>query len=435
MNNYDFFIIEGTTLFGSIINAALLGGLVYLTVRVVRTVLKRQKIKITNKRRYINMNVQAVNSDFRLMSSLDLKNSDMPVIDFADFLVESGMFSSREELSEYIKRTSIPYVEGSEDFYPNGSIHSETPEEYRKRMERNAQNFDRSNIAVINIPDYEYYTGNEGYTSCVQGDPSDPMIAAQNRAVNYGMRYKSSCFDFTNQNDYLALTKSADYTGMTAAEKYRAIYEKYQHCYGRNFLDALAINYTAPMQNDPYTELCEKFETEIANVCGLSGDYSERAEQLRQLRREALYGEEASDEEVRQMITEKYPPMGEITFRDFYKMTNEMEMCGAGGHVNNCIGEIFSSVGGYYSNGSGGYDLRENMMDTKVTFDHLRFMQKSYNGRLSSGISMHPDFGTVLNELMAAYRSSSANERSRSAISNSLLEEMRSRSVGVRASV
>lgn len=75
------------------------------------------------------------------------------------------------------------------------------------------------------------------------------------------------------------------------------------------------------------------------------------------------------------------------------------------------------------------------MMDTKVTFDHLRFMQKSYNGRLSSGISMHPDFGAVLNELMAAYRSSSASERSRSAISNSLLEEMRSRSVGVRASV
>ncbi|MDE5992186.1 MAG: hypothetical protein K2G87_03960 [Oscillospiraceae bacterium] len=45
MTHYDFFIIEGTTLFGSIINAALLGGLVYLTVRVVRTVLKNTEDK------------------------------------------------------------------------------------------------------------------------------------------------------------------------------------------------------------------------------------------------------------------------------------------------------------------------------------------------------------------------------------------------------
>ena len=45
MTNYDFFSIEGITLFGTIINAALLGGLVYLTVRVVRTVLKKTEDK------------------------------------------------------------------------------------------------------------------------------------------------------------------------------------------------------------------------------------------------------------------------------------------------------------------------------------------------------------------------------------------------------
>lgn len=45
MTDYDFFIIEGTTLFGTVINAALLGGLVCLTVRVVRTVLKKTEDK------------------------------------------------------------------------------------------------------------------------------------------------------------------------------------------------------------------------------------------------------------------------------------------------------------------------------------------------------------------------------------------------------
>lgn len=41
MNNYAFFDLDGTILFGTIINAALLGGMVCLAVRVVRTVLKK----------------------------------------------------------------------------------------------------------------------------------------------------------------------------------------------------------------------------------------------------------------------------------------------------------------------------------------------------------------------------------------------------------
>lgn len=45
MNDYVFFNLDGTLLFGTILNAALLGGLVYLTVRVVRTVLKKTENK------------------------------------------------------------------------------------------------------------------------------------------------------------------------------------------------------------------------------------------------------------------------------------------------------------------------------------------------------------------------------------------------------
>lgn len=41
MTNYEFFVIDGTTIIGTVINTALLGGLVWLTVRVVKTVLKK----------------------------------------------------------------------------------------------------------------------------------------------------------------------------------------------------------------------------------------------------------------------------------------------------------------------------------------------------------------------------------------------------------
>lgn len=41
MTNYDFFNIDGVMLFGTVLNAALLGGIIYLAVRVVRTILKK----------------------------------------------------------------------------------------------------------------------------------------------------------------------------------------------------------------------------------------------------------------------------------------------------------------------------------------------------------------------------------------------------------
>ena len=45
MTNYDFFAIDGVTLFGTIINTALLGGMIYLAARVVKAVLKNTENK------------------------------------------------------------------------------------------------------------------------------------------------------------------------------------------------------------------------------------------------------------------------------------------------------------------------------------------------------------------------------------------------------
>ncbi|MCM1024482.1 MAG: hypothetical protein NC395_10555 [Prevotella sp.] len=45
MSNYDFFIIDVFTLAGTVINTALLGGLIFLFVRTVKAVLKNKNKK------------------------------------------------------------------------------------------------------------------------------------------------------------------------------------------------------------------------------------------------------------------------------------------------------------------------------------------------------------------------------------------------------
>ena len=47
--------------------------------------------------------------------------------------------------------------------------------------------------------------------------------------VENGLRYQRSCFDFTNSAEFAKLTAAEDFKGMSDAEIYKAIYEKYQY--------------------------------------------------------------------------------------------------------------------------------------------------------------------------------------------------------------
>lgn len=143
------------------------------------------------------------------------------------------------------------------------------------------------------------------------------------------LNYYSSCFDFTNSRDYEQFTAKEDFTGMSNACKYKAIYEKYQHCYGENFLEASAGDYgLIPFEYDVYSPVIRRFNEEVNEACG--GE----AEAVK-ARRDALYGEDLSDTEVRRAIIEKYVVNGKITNRDYNKMTNEMDLCGVGGGIRN----------------------------------------------------------------------------------------------------
>lgn len=374
------------------------------------------------------MNAQAVNSNFRLMSSLDLKNSDVPVIDFADFVIESGMFSSREELSEYIRKTSIPYVEGSEDFYPNGSMHSETYEEYCKRMERNAQNADISNIAKLPVADFSQ---RQSYST---GDSEKDYL------IGIGGKYRKSCWDGAHWTELDELTKAADYTGMSDAEKYRAIYEKYQYCFGENFLDTEAIGFSRPTASeDSYHLTVLKFYDELKE------NFGSRAKSM-EIRCEALYG--TTDKyEVRQAIIDKYTDGRNITLGNFYKMANEMYECGVGGDIMNWVDESMDWVAAreygaetiweyldYLKNCAVGVNdpstIKYQRLNQNVSGEFIE--QMKYFAFTGKG-----NFGDAMNQILNSIdvETSSPVSRSRGAVSNSLLEEMRSRSVGVRASV
>ena len=147
------------------------------------------------------------------------------------------------------------------------------------------------------------------------------------RIIQLGYDYRESCFDLTNRKDYEAMTAAEDFTGMTDAEIYKAIYEKYQHCYGKNFYEANAINYLSMNKEHTYGDILRKFDDELSEVFGDA--YSSR---VMKARREALYGN-MKEADVRSAIMEKYIEDGNITLRNLFKALNEMDACGVGGEM------------------------------------------------------------------------------------------------------
>lgn len=112
-----------------------------------------------------------------------------------------------------------------------------------------------------------------------------------------------SCVDDTNWQDYDKLTAEEDFMGMSAAEIYKTIYEKYQHCYGENFIDINTVPYVSANGSvDTFRGLISRFQRDVKSAIG-SGDYAD----IQKARREALYGD-ADDYDVRAAIIENTLP-------------------------------------------------------------------------------------------------------------------------------
>lgn len=241
------------------------------------------------------------------------KNSDLPIKNFSDYLVEQGIFSSKEEVSQYFRDTSIFY---DDEKNPKNSTNSQT-------IEIKGKKYNRSDIQIVDFGElYEFYP---------TGDPE------RDYQIQMGLNYNKTCYDGTNYWDYEKLTAEEDFTGMSAAEIYKAVYEKYQHCYGENFIDINAIKYVRPPHSeDSFAQFIERFDKEIGTAIG-SSDYAD----IQKARREALYGD-MDDYDVRAAIIEKYAGEDGLTNSDLYKIAAEMDRCGVGGGAHSALCSVLT---------------------------------------------------------------------------------------------
>lgn len=216
--------------------------------------------------------------------------------------------------------------------------------------------------------------------------------------------FYESCFDTAHTDEFFTLSRSMDLTGMTNAEKYKAIYEKYQYCFGENFLDIIAVQYGGysekSLERDPYWLVYRNFCNEIENACG--NDKTE----IQKARIESLYGKGLSSSEVRQKIIDKYYYEG-MTLRDLMKMAREMNTCGVDPGLWNLIDEITINripFGADFSNFQYADEKvrimdREKILDEEVSKDLIKEIDYRIQNR-----TVHPDLPGIVGMLIGLFK-------------------------------
>lgn len=198
------------------------------------------------------------------------------------------------------------------------------------------------------------------------------------KKVREAIAYYNSCFDFTNSADFLPLMYAEDLTGLTNAEKYAAIYQRYQHCYGENFLEGNAADtWYIPPEYNVYKPVIDRFKKAVESVCGKNG--------VEKARKEALYGDCENDTEVREAIIKKYmqdSPDGRITHRNYFKMTYEMDLCGVGGGISKSLrSEAYmpQNIFEFFKHNPRGDNSSEEYLNSYVTRTDVQDFYNSYS--------------------------------------------------------
>ncbi len=222
-------------------------------------------------------------------------------------------------------------------------------------------------------------------------------------SVKLGLDYLKSCFDFTNSREFDALTEAEDFTGMSDAEIYKAIYEKYQYCYGEDFYRAYDIKYiAAPSDYDPYYPVLRRFDKEVMAACGFDYDNYNKLETLR---KEALYGD-MSDYEIREAILDKYELSDGMSFRELYHISGELSSVGLDGGIKGYLDLLwydFSAAPKAAMNAMNEetdlFLIREKYFNTNVTMSYIEQLKNIHTNRSMYGLS-YPDFKTALSQIL-----------------------------------
>lgn len=211
--------------------------------------------------------------------------------------------------------------------------------------------------------------------------------------VELGIKYMRSCFDIVDDGKYNKLTAEEDFTGMSRPEIYKAIYEKYQNCYGENFYYGDAISYPIPPSDyDDYNKIIRRFDKEVAAALG-------DTEKVQAARREALYGD-MSDYEVRRAIIGKYDLSDGLTFRELYQLSFDIWKVGLDGGFHNRLDDLFYDFSTAESRANcDNIAAREKYLDTKVTGYYFDQMEKFYH---CPGTQILPEYYTTLSQIIGA---------------------------------
>lgn len=274
------------------------------------------------------------------------KDCNMPVHDFAEYTAEKMGFPDKEAYLEYIRNNR------------------------ELAVKNNSENNIRSKVAAGKNGNVQFADFSKVYRFESTGD------LEYDKKLEKMFEYYDSCMDFSNAKDYGEMTANEDFSGMSEAEIYKAIYEKYQHCYGENFLEASAIVYGKE------SPIVMRFNNEINKNCGKYYEYK-----VQNIRRELLYGN-ANAHDVRQRILDKYTENGNITMRNLFKANNEMNLCGVGCGfgADNILMDIESSTDNAFDyDKENHFALRMTNLDSYVTSSALKKMAKTVESRINSG--------------------------------------------------
>lgn len=145
-------------------------------------------------------------------------------------------------------------------------------------------------------------------------------------AAKMGEEHQNRFIDLNGENYYAKLAEvknaaaTADFTGLSDAEKYAAIYDRYAQAFGKDFCQSASISYPADHRTSA-SEIRFWFNKELKAVLGSD-------KKIEAARRTAQYGS-MSDQEIRAAIKDKYAPADdEMTLREFYYMVWEMDQAG-----------------------------------------------------------------------------------------------------------
>jgi len=112
------------------------------------------------------------------------------------------------------------------------------------------------------------------------------------------------------------IAATIDYSGMSDVQKVMSIYDRYEDAFGDFYLLGATVPGGQSDFANAWRKVSAQFQRELIETFGT-------AEKAQEAYRRAQYGN-MSNYDIRAEIASKYPPVGEMTLRDFNKMLGEM---------------------------------------------------------------------------------------------------------------